>query len=85
MPFGSKSVKASSKTLMKLTPGFNFINIFCTKFLAPKFQTQKPALYSVWHQNFVQKCVRETLMKLTASRPCCELFQNKTQGVRRQA
>jgi len=44
--------KGASKMLMKLTLGVNFINILRTRFsyktafefLAPKFQTQKPAL-----------------------------------------
>jgi len=59
--------KCTHKTLMKLTPSVNFINIlsvlFCAKFWCQKSQSWKKLLNFISHE----KCAHKTLMKLTTS------------------
>jgi len=59
---GSAHKKVSSKSLMKLTPVVNFINIFCEPFSYKSlFSSYDLALNKLWYK----KCVHKTLMKLT--------------------
>jgi hypothetical protein len=67
MLLGSMSVKAVSKTLMKLTPGLNFIKVLRTAFtpVAPQSaQSSCQYLFTLLGTTSV-KAVLRTLMKLT--------------------
>jgi hypothetical protein len=54
----------SARFQPSMSPTFYERN-FCTKFLAPKFQTQKPALYEILAPKTYKKCACKMLMILT--------------------
>jgi hypothetical protein len=62
--------KFAPKMSVKLTTEVNFINVLCERFsfkiLAPKITKLCFGFEIFWRQNFVQKCARKTMMKLTA-------------------
>jgi len=66
---GSAHKKAASRTLMKLTPGFNSINVLCAAFMrsdpkSPK-KTVKLSVFLVPLESVGVKAERITLMKST--------------------
>jgi hypothetical protein len=71
MLLGSTSVKAASKTLMKLTPGLNFINILDTALTLEDPKSVKKTVKSFYALDFwnlrVKKLCVNMLMKSTSS------------------
>jgi len=66
---GSAFVKAAHRTFMKLTPGVNFINIFCTAFVPAGPKSIKRHWQNNWNFKLLGsawvKALCRTLMKLT--------------------
>jgi hypothetical protein len=76
---GSARVKALGKTLVKLTPGVNFINVFCARILYEclflvMFKLEK----DVCTKNACKKHVQKTLVKLTLGVNFINLFGQST-------
>ncbi len=62
----SRCVKTARKMWMKLTPGVNFINVFCTHFL---YEFLVSSYFSAWHKKFIQKMHPKNVDEID----CCKL------------